>query len=526
MQRRHLFALGAASAASLAMPRLGLAQGSRTLRFIPHADLAVLDPIVSNVYVTRNHAYLVYDTLFGQDEAMNPQPQMVEGFTTEDDGRRWVLTLREGLLFHDGQKVLARDCVASIRRWGQKDDLGRALMAVTDELSAPDDRRIVFRLSKPFPLLPFALGKTPGVVCAMMPERIANTPVDKAFTEVVGSGPFRFLPAERVSGDRVAYERFAGYKPREGGKAEGTAGPKVAHFDRIEWKVIADAATAAGALQAGEVDWWELPSNDMLPLLRRGRGFTIEPLDPSGYMVSMRINHLQGPTANPAIRRAMFMALNQKDVVMAMAGTDASLWKDGVGFFCPGTAMANDAGMEALKGDPAAAKKALEAAGYKGEPFMIMLPGDLQANAIGGSVVADALRRAGMTVDEVSMDWGTLLQRRNKKEPVAQGGWGGYVVMNTGVDLGSPAVHANLRGDGKSSLYGWCESPAIETLRGEWLAAPGLSEQQAIARKLQSQAFQDLPYMPLGQVAQLTAYKAELKGMLHGVPVFWNVKRG
>jgi peptide/nickel transport system substrate-binding protein len=526
MLRRHLLALGAASATSLAMPRLGRAQSGRTLRFIPHADLAVLDPVMSAAYITRNHAYLVYDTLFGQDAAMNPQPQMVEGVQVENDSKRWVLTLREGLRFHDGSPVLARDCVASIRRWGQKDDLGKALLAVTDELSAADDRRIVFRMSQPYPLLPFALGKTPGTVCAMMPERIAATPVDKAFTEVVGSGPFRFLPAEHVSGDRVAYERFAEYKPRQGGVAEGTAGPKLAHFDRIEWKTIADAATAAAALRTGEVDWWELPSNDMLPLLRRGSGFKVEPLDPTGYMTSLRVNHLQGPTANPAIRRAMMMAFSQQDVVMAIAGTDPAFWTDQVGFFCPGTAMANDEGLGALRGDPAAAKKALEAAGYKGETLLLMTPGDLQLNAAGSAVVGDALRRAGMTVDEVTMDWGTMLQRRNKKDPIAQGGWSAYVVLNTGADLGSPAVHPSLRGDGKSGLYGWCESPALEGLRTEWLGAPDLVTQQAIARKMQAQGFADLPYMPLGQIAQLTAYKAELSGMLKGVPVFWNLRRG
>ncbi|EHM02755.1 Tat pathway signal sequence domain protein [Acetobacteraceae bacterium AT-5844] len=526
MQRRHLLALGAASATSLAMPSVARAQGSRTLRFIPHADLAVLDPVVSTAYVTRNHAYLVYDTLFGQDGAMNPQPQMVEGVQVEDDGKRWTLTLREGLSFHDDTPVLARDCVASIRRWGQKDDLGKALLAVTNELSAPDDQRIVFRLRQPYPLLPFALGKTPGTICAMMPARIAETPADRAFTEVVGSGPFRFMASEHVSGDRAVYERFAGYRPRQGGVSEGTAGPKITHFNRIEWKVIADAATAAAALRTGEVDWWELPSNDMLPLLRRGNGFKVEPLDPTGYMVSLRVNHLHGPTADPAIRRAMMMALNQQDVVMAIAGTDPHLWNDKVGFFCPGTAMANDEGLGTLRADPAAAKKALEAAGYKGEPVLLMTPGDVQLNAAGSAVVADAFRRAGMNVDEVTMDWGTMLQRRNKKEPVNQGGWSAYVVLNTGADLGSPAVHPNLRGDGKSALYGWCQSPALEELRSEWLAAPDLAAQQAVARRMQSQAFADLPYMPLGQISQLTAYKAELTGMLKGVPVFWNVRRG
>jgi peptide/nickel transport system substrate-binding protein len=531
MQRRHFLALGGSSlGAALAAPRRagaqGRGQGSHTLRFIPHADLAVLDPVFSAAYVTRNHAYLVYDTLFGQDAAMNPQPQMVEGVLQEDDGRRWTLTLREGLRFHDGTPVLARDCVASIRRWGQKDDLGKALLAVTDELAAPDDRRIVFRLRQPYPLLPFALGKTPGTVCAMMPARIAETPVDRAFTEVVGSGPFRFLADERVAGDRVAYARFEAYAPRPGGVAEGTAGPKIAHFDRIEWKTISDAATAAAALRTGEMDWWELPSNDMLPLLRGRDGFRVEPLDPTGYMVSLRVNHVQGPTANPAIRRALMTAMSQRDVVMAIAGTDPALWNDRAGFFCPGTAMANEAGMDALRADPAAARKALDAAGYRGEKVLLMTPADVQLNAAGSAVVADTLRRIGVTVDDATMDWGTLLQRRNRKDPIDQGGWSAYVVLNTGADLGSPAVHPNLRGDGRSGLSGWCESPALESLRTEWLAAPTPTAQKELAARIQAQAFQDLPYLPLGQVAQLTAYKAELSGMLKGVPVFWNLRRG
>jgi len=520
MQRRHLIAIGGL----LAVPRLAGAQhGNRTLRFVPHADLAVLDPALSAAYVTRNHAYLVYDTLFGQDAGLMPRPQMVDGVETAEEGRRWTLTLREGLRFHDGERVLARDCVASLRRWARRDDLGRALLAATDELSAPDDRRIVFRLRQPFPLLPFALGKTPGLVCAMMPARIAEADPDKPLTAVIGSGPFRLR--ERVAGDRVVYERFAEYRPRADGTAEGTAGPKQAYLDRIEWRIIPDAATAAAALRAGEVDWWELPSADTLPLLRRAARLKIEILDPTGYLAALRVNHLHGPTANPAIRRAMLLAVSQRDVVMAMAGTDPSLWRDDVGFFCPDTPMANDAGMAAA-GDPATARRALDAAGYAGETVLLMTPGDLQINAQASAVVADALRRAGMTVEDAVMDWGTLLQRRNKREPIAQGGWSAYVALNTGADLASPAVHPTLRGDGQSGLYGWCSSPALEALRAEWFAAPALAPQQELARRLQEQAYRDLPYLPLGQVAQLTAYRSDLTGVLKGVPVFWNIRRG
>jgi peptide/nickel transport system substrate-binding protein len=506
------------------MPRLARAQ-TRVLRFVPHADLAVLDPALSSAYITRNHAYLVYDTLFGQDNSLMPRPQMVDGVDTSQDGLRWTLTLRDGLRFHDNEPVLARDCVASLRRWGRKDELGRALFAVTDELSAPDDQRIVFRLKQPFPLLPFALGKTPGLVCAMMPARLADGDPDKPVTEVVGSGPFRFLADERVAGDHVAYARFAGYRPRADGVAEGTAGPKIAWLERVEWHVLPDAATAASALRDNEVDWWELPSADMLPLLRGSAGLRVDTLDPTGYMGALRINHLQSPTANPAIRQAMLLAIRQSDVVMAMAGTDPALWRDKVGFFCPDTAMASDAGMPANPGDTAAARRALEAAGYQGETVLLMSPGDLQINATGSSVVADALRRAGMKVDEAVMDWGTMLQRRARRDPVAQGGWSAYLVLNTGADLASPAVHPSLRGDGQSGLSGWCRSPALEARRADWFAAADLASQQAAARRLQAQAYQDLPYIPLGQIAQLTAYQRVFSGVLKGVPVFWNIRR-
>lgn len=525
MQRRQLLTL---TAASLAAPRIAAAQGQRVLRFVPHADLAVVDPAWSTAYVTRNHAYLVFDTLYGQDMGFTARPQMVAGESVEADGLRWTLALREGLRFHDGAPVLARDCVASLRRWGGRDDLGRTLFSVVDELSAPDDRRIAFRLKRPFPLLPFVLGKTSGLVCAMMPARIAEGDPDKPITEIVGSGPYRFRAGERVAGDRVAYERFAEYRPREGGAAEGTAGPKVAHFDRVEWKVISDASTAAAALRAGEVDWYELPGADILPLLRSARNVRVETLDPSGYMGSLRINHLHGPAANRDVRRAMLAAVSQRDVVMASAGTDPALWKDGVGFFCPDTPLANDAGLAAATGprDPGAARRALQAAGYAGEKLLFMSPSDLQLNASASEVVADALRRNGMQVDHQAMDWGTMLQRRNKREPAAQGGWHAYVAFNTGADMVNPAVHPMLRGDGKSGTYGWSEDAAIEAMRDQWFAASDLATQQAVARRMQEKAFEHVPYIPLGQVAQFTALRGDLSGMLKGVPVFWNIRRG
>ena len=174
MNRRAFLPTSAAATAALAAPGLARSAGAGVLRFIPQADLAVLDPVWTIAYVTRNHGMMVFDTLFGLDASYTPQPQMLEGATTSADGLTWTLTLRDGLRFHDGTPVLARDCAASVARWGRRDAFGQAVTAATNELSAPDDRTILFRLKRPFPLLPDALGKVGVSLCPMMPERLAR----------------------------------------------------------------------------------------------------------------------------------------------------------------------------------------------------------------------------------------------------------------------------------------------------------------------------------------------------------------
>jgi len=305
MQRRSFLA----AAAALAAPRLAAAQGARTLKFVPYTDLAGLDPIVTGNYSVRNHAMMVWDTLYGVDETYAAQPQMVEGHTVDHDGRTWTLTLRENLRFHDGEPVLAKDCVASIRRWSARDSLGRALLEQTDELSAPDDRTLRFRLKAPFPLLPFALGKHVGNVMVVMPQRLAETDPAKPVPELIGSGPYRYLAAERLQGALNAYARFAGYVPRPAGSASLLAGPKIAHFERVEWHTIPDASTAVAALQKGEMDWIEQPSPDHLDSLKRMDSVALDILDPAGSYRYVRLNHLTPPFNDAAVRRAALAAI-------------------------------------------------------------------------------------------------------------------------------------------------------------------------------------------------------------------------
>jgi peptide/nickel transport system substrate-binding protein len=494
MRRRSLLA----GAAALAAPRLADAQAQRPLRFVPHANLSVVDPVASTAYITRNHGFLVWDTLYALDDAYRPQPQMVAGETVEDEGRRWTFTLREGLRFHDGEPVRAADCLASLARWGRRDAMGSRLASLTDEARALDDRRFEIRLKRSFAHLRDALAKPGSLAPFIMPARIAARDAFQPFgaAEVIGSGPFRFRADEWVAGARVAYERFADYVPREGGEVSFLAGPKRVSVPRVEWTIIPDPATAAAALRTGEVDWWERATPDLLPLLRREAALAVEVPDPLGFISTLRMNHLQPPFDNPALRRAVLPAVNQADYMQAVMGADRSLWRTEVGIFTPGTPLATGAGMDALAFDLDRARRLVAESGYRGERVVVLAATDVPAVAALSAVGADMLRRIGLAVEEQAMDWGSVVRRLGSQEPVGSGGWSAYFSNWAGLDHINPAGHLVLRGQGRAGFIGWPESPRLEALREAWFDAPDLAAQQAIAAEMQVQAFADVPYVP------------------------------
>ena len=264
----------AAALFALFIPSIGSAEpAQKTLRFIPQADLRILDPIWTTAYITRNHGYMVYDTLFAIDEKFKPQPQMVDKLdrraTTSSPTR---FTLRDGLKFHDGQPVRSADCIASIERWGKRDALGQKLAEVTEAWrSAVDDKTFRLKLKRAVSADPRALGKLSCNVPFIMPERIAKTDAFSRSPEAIGSGPFKFVKEEWVPGNKVVYVKNTDYVPRKEAPSWASGG-KVVKVDRVEWIYIPDAATAAAALNAGEADWWEQLPADLVPVLRQQQG--------------------------------------------------------------------------------------------------------------------------------------------------------------------------------------------------------------------------------------------------------------
>ncbi len=522
MRRRTL--LKALPAALLATPAIAQPAKTATLRFVPQSNLTLLDPIFTTATVTGNHGYYVFDTLYSCAADFVPKPQMAEGHTVSDDKRVWRIKLREGLKFHDGTPVRAIDCAASLERFCKREPFGLLLGKVVDKWVALDDRTLEIRLTKPFPLLLEAIGKADSSAGFIMPERLARTDPFKQITDMVGSGPYRFKADEYITGSRVVYERFDGYVPRQE-KPDWATGGKVAHFPRIEWKIITDPATASAALQNGEIDWWEQPIPDLLPQLGRHKDIALQIDIPQGRESVMRLNHLQAPFNNVKVRRAVLMAVNQEDYMRATMGDDTSLWRICMSQFPCETIYETQDNGTFMKGDLEAAKKLLKESGYAGEKVVIINPTDFPAIHPMGVVTADLLKRMGMNVELAESDWGTVVQRRASREPVDKGGWSIFHTFGSAISYATPATSSLVRGLGKDGWFGWWENAQAEQLVQDWLEAPDSAAQKAKAADLARLTMSEVGTVPLGQWYGKTAYRRSITGVLQGVsPYPWNVR--
>ena len=518
---------GLALSGGLSAPAIAQGASARTLRFVPQANLANFDPIWGTQYVVRNAAALVWDTLYGIDAQLQPQRQMVESEETSDDGRTWTFKLRPGLKFHDGEPVLSKDVVASLSRWAARDPMGLMILAIQQELTAVDDRTFKWVLKQPFPKMLYALAKNNAPCSFIMPERIAKTDPFKQITEYVGSGPMKFAKSEWVPGAKSVFEKFADYVPRQE-KASWLAGGKQILVDRVEWLVMPDPATAAAALQNGEVDWWENPIADLVPVLKKNKNISVDIGDPLGNIGSFRMNHLFAPFNDVRARRAVLMALSQEDYMRAIVGDDDALWKSLPGFFTPDTPLYSEMGGEILKGkrDLDAAKKLLAESGYSGQPVTCLVAQDQPITKAQGDVTADLLKKLGMNVDFVATDWGTVGSRRAAKTPPGQGGWNMFHSWHAGADCITPAAYTAIRANGDKAWFGWPNSPNTEKEITSWFDAKNLDEEKAAIGRVNKAAIEDVVYAPTGFFLTYTAWRKNVSGITKGpLPFFWGVTK-
>jgi len=499
-----------------------MASAETVLRVIPHADLKNLDPIWTTAYISRNHGYLIYDTLFAMDDQFKPQPQMVDTWETSDDGMTWTFTLRDGLMFHDGAPVTSEDVIASLKRWGARDGMGQQLMGVMGEMTAVDDKTFKFQLKEPYGLVLESIGKISSNVPFIMPKRVAETDPFEQITDYTGSGPFVFSADEWVPGSKVVYTKNENYKPRDE-EPSAAAGGKVAKVDKVIWTYFPDQTTAMNALMAGEIDYFESPTNDLAEVMKSNPDIVVEVNDPLGNIGFARFNSLLPPFDNADVRRAAIMAMDQKDYLAAAIGNE-EFWKTCYSVYPCGTPLANEVGSEVMKtADKEKAKAALEAAGYDGTPVVIMQPTDVPVLSAFSLVTAEALRDIGMEVDLQAMDWATLTSRRAKRDPVSEGGWNMFHTWWIGADVIDPMAIA-FSGNPDKGWFGWPTDEELEKARAAFAVASTLEEKQEIAKKVQERLWAIGASGELGQFFVPVAYRNNVKGLIKSpVQFFWNM---
>jgi peptide/nickel transport system substrate-binding protein len=490
------------------------------------SDLMNIDPIWTTAYITRNHGYMVFDTLFAMDAELEVRPQMAEGHTLSADAKTYTITLREGLQWHDGRPVTPADCIQSIKRWGARDSMGQQLLAQVSAMEVVDDRRFRIHLKAPWGLTLAALGKMSSNVPFMMPERLAKTDPFEQIAEAIGSGPFAFVKAEWRPGAKVVYRRNADYRPRSE-PANGAAGGKIVHFDRVEWLYIPDQNTAMNALIVGEIDYIESPSPDFLPILRQADGVKLKIIDPRGSQGWLRINHLLPPFDKLKARQALQYMVDQETYLLAMVG-DPTLFRICPAMFVCDTPYASDVGAVRLMAkDPVKAKALLKASGYDGGKVVLLHATDGTHSSPATLVTAQLMRDIGINVEVQAMDWSTLTARRAKKKPLAEGGWSVFHTSWSSLDLINPAANIGVSGGCQAKAwFGWPCDEKIEDLRRAFSAEPDGAKRKALAEQVQARAMEIVTYIPIGQYTSPIAYRADLTGVLEApVPLFWNIKR-
>jgi peptide/nickel transport system substrate-binding protein len=497
-----------------------------TIRFVAQADLKVLDPLWTTAYITRNHGYLVYDTLFGTDETLRIKPQMVDHFSVSADGMKYTFTLRDGLRWHDGQPVVSEDCVESLKRWGKNDRFGRLLMAHTGKIAPIDKKTFTLELAERFGLVLDALGKPSSHVPFMMPARIVAASRDESIKEIVGSGPFRFVGDEWQPGSQAVYVRNPNYLPRNE-PPSGSTGAKKTYVDKVVWRYISDHHTAAEALVAGEVDWWEQPPLDFIPKIEQNPALKTFLPDPHGTQGWLRPNHLHPPFNNRKAREALLHMMDQV-TYLALAIGQASYYRPCHSVFACSGPYATTAGAEPIvKHDADRARQLVKESGYDGRPVVVIHVTDNAFLNRAALVTRQRLEAIGFNVDLKAMDWSTSLTVRTRKEPPDRGGWNLLLSWWSAADVISPAVHFGLLGAGPSVYYGWPDVPRLETLTTDWVRAADQTRRKQIADEIQRVALGEVTYVPWGEWFMPTAFRKNVQGVLKFVaPLFWNVRIG
>lgn len=529
--RRRDFLAGSAAAGfmSAVLPRFAWAQqdASDTLRVVVHADLKILDPIVSNAWITIRHCYLIADTLFGMNSNLEPKPQMVDTYDIDDERLHYTFTLREGLKFHDGEPVRASDAVASLKRWMNGNNAGKQLGQYVDNVAVVDDRTFTMAMNAPYGFVLESLSR-PSDSPFVFPERVLSGIEEGGqMTEVIGSGPFIFDKENWRPGNRVVYHKNPDYVPRSE-PPDFMSGGKVVYLDTVVWQTMPDANTALSALQAGEVDYFEVPPLDFVALAEGNPELKVQVIDPIGLHAFIRPNFLQPPFSDVRARQALAHLVDQESFMRAAVG-NPNLYRECFAYFMCGSPNETDVGSEPYQEpDVERAKTLLKEAGYNGETLVLMTPTNAELPVIyaAAQYLSQVLTNAGVNVELVVLDWASFVARRSNKGPVEDGGWNLFVTIEGGPDTVNPITNYWFNSRCGVSAQGWPCDKELERLMDEYSLESDPDRRRELVEKIQIRAYEYLPQILLGQYIQPIITRDNVEGVLPaGQAVYWNIRK-
>lgn len=498
-----LAVLAAAPLAAQETPRMGGILKAGMIGEPPSLDLHWTTAVI-----TQQITWHVYETLYTYDRNFQPVPLLAEGHTTADGGRRYTITLRKGVKFHNGKEMTAADVVPSLQRWGKISSAGKALWQSVEAIEAKDPHTVVIHLKQPSGSLLFGLGR-PNNAAAIYPKEVIAAAADGQIKEYIGTGPYRFV--EHKPDRHVRLARYQDYAARSE-PPDGYGGKRTAYFDEIHFIPVPDVAVRLAGVETGEYHFVHQVKQDQYERVKASPALAASIAKPYGWMTAVP-NHKQGPMANRAIRQALLAALDLEPIMTAGVGDKSFYRLSGALFYPEQPAWHSQAGVTGFnQRNKDRARQLLQQAGYKGEPIRWITTKEYEWMYNTALVASKQMEEAGFKLDLQVLDWATLVQRRNKPEL--------WDLFSTGFGFDpDPALATPLQ----CNWPGWWCHEEKERLVGEMMRETDPKKRKAMIERVQAIFYEDVGRIKLGDYFPLDIVRKEVRGFQSGPFLyFWN----
>jgi len=494
----------------------------KILKIVPHANLTILDPMWTSIYVTRNHGYLIYDTLFSLDINGIPQPQMIKDFKVSDDKLHWSFVLRDDLKWHDGKPVTSEDCIASLKRWSVNSGQGQELFKNIISIKNIDDKSFIIDLQRPYKNVLQSLATISPYVPFMMPKRVADTDPKKQITDYTGSGPFIFKKDLFLPGKKSIYIKNYNYVPRIE-PSSYAAGNKEAKVDEIDWISYETQSEAIDALAKGEVDYLESPDPKLLEKIRGNSNIIITTTINEGFVGILRFNSNSSPFNNLAVRRAISSVIDPVIYMTNAFGIEKNWHICQDNYPCNFDSSREKKTFQIDEKRISEAKRIIFESGYKNEPIILLDAIDMPVVSSLTDTTAQNLRRVGFNVVIKKTNWSDMALSRIIQGKNSNNSWDIFHTFWASSDMQDPESII-FSTDKNNGWFGWPSNPAVEAMREIYPFIKDKKDETDLLVKIKEITKYESNYIPVGQFVLPVAYRKNVRGIIPASAQFyWSV---